>query len=102
MEKLFEDYLTNGLSEYDAKYLSTYKYVMLLSKNTNITAYFANLDYIYFVEYPTSNKEYNSPLEVLEEELTLTGGDAGIIYENIDGNFHKIAFIDSKEKNHAK
>ena len=49
MEKLFEDYLTNGLSEYDAKYLSTYKYVMLLSKNKNITAYFANLDYIYFV-----------------------------------------------------
>ena len=47
MEKLFEDYLTNGLSEYDAKYLSTYKYVMLLSKNKNITAYFANLDYIY-------------------------------------------------------
>ena len=49
MEKLFEDYLTNGLSEYDAKYLSTYKYVMLLSKNKNITA---NIDIPSTVSYP--------------------------------------------------
>ena len=32
MQELFENYLKNGLSEYDSKYLSTYQYIMLLSK----------------------------------------------------------------------
>ena len=38
MQNLFENYLKNGLPEYDSKYLSTYQYVMLLSKN--IVSYF--------------------------------------------------------------
>ena len=99
MQELFENYLKNGLSEYDSKYLSTYQYVMLLSKDKNISAYFANVDYTYFVEYPTSDKEYNTPLEVLESEMSLTGSDAGIMYENVDGHFHIIVFADLKEKN---
>lgn len=99
MQNLFENYLKNGLSEYDSKYLSTYQYVMLLSKNNVIKAYFANVDYTYFVEYPTSDKEYNTPLEVLESEMSLTGSDAGIMYENVNGQFHTIAFVDLKEKN---
>ncbi len=98
MQNLFENYLKNGLSEYDLKYLSTYQYVMLLSKNNVISAYFANVDYTYFIEYPTSDKEYNTPLDVLESEISLTGCDAGIIYENINGHFRTIAFVDLKEK----
>lgn len=99
MRELFDNYLKNGLSEYDSKYLSTYQYVMLLSKCKEIKAYFANVDYISFIEYPISEKEYNNPLEVLESELSLSGCDAGIIYENIDGCFNAIAFVDLKEKN---
>lgn len=99
MQKLFENYLKNGLSEYDSKYLSTYQYVMLLSKDNDIKAYFANVDYTYFIEYPTSDKEYNTPLEVLESEISLTGCDAGIMYENVDGYFNTIAFVDLSEYN---
>ena len=99
MQNLFDNYLKNGLSEYDSKYLSTYQYVMLLSKNNIIKAYFANVDYTYFIEYPMSNKEYNTPLEVLKSEISLTGCEAGIMYENINGEFRTIAFVDLKEKN---
>lgn len=99
MQELFENYLKNGLSEYDSKYLSTYQYVMLLSKGKEIKAYFANVDYTYFIEYPTCEKEYNSPLEVLESEILITKSEAGIMYENVDGHFHIIAFVDLKEKN---
>lgn len=98
MQNLFENYLKNGLSEYDSKYLSTYQYVMLLSKNNVIKAYFVNVDYIYFVEYPASDKGYNTPLEVLESEMLLIGCDAGIMYENVNRQFHTIAFVDLKEK----
>ncbi len=31
--------------------------------------------------------------------MSLTGCDAGIMYENVDGHFHIIAFVDLKEKN---
>ena len=99
MQNLFENYLKNGLPEHDSTYLSTYQYVMLLSKNNVIKAYFANVDYTYFIEYPTSDKEYNTPLEVLESEMSLTGCDAGIMYENVNGQFHTIAFVDLKENN---
>jgi len=99
MKELFEDYLKNGLSEYDFKYLYTYQYAMLLSKDKVIRAYFANVTYIAFIEYPISGKEYESPLEVLESEMSLGGCEAGIIYENIDGKFQEIAFIDLNEKN---
>ncbi len=85
MRDVFENYLKNGLSEYDSKYLITYQ--------------FANDDYIYFIEYPISGKEYHGPLEVLESEMSLCGSEAGIIYENIDGQFQTIAFVNSKEKN---
>ena len=98
MQNLFENYLKNGLSEYDSKYLSTYQYVMLLSKNNVIKAYFANVDYIYFIEYPTLEKECDTPLEVLESEIKLTKSDTGIIYENINGEFKEIAFLDLREK----
>ena len=99
MQNLFENYLKNGLSEYDSKYLTTYQYVMLLSKNNVIKAYFANVDYTYFIEYPTLEKECDTPLEVLESEIKLTKSDAGIIYENINGEFKEIAFLDLREKN---
>ena len=89
--------LKKGLSEYDSKYLSTYQYVMLLSKNNVIKSYFSNVDYTYFIEYPVSDKEYNSPLGVLESEISLTGSDVGVMYENINGQFHAIAFIDLKK-----
>ena len=94
MHDLFENYLKNGLSEYDSKYLSSYQYVMLLSKSKKIKAYFANVDYTYFIEYPAYENEYKSPLEVLESEISLTKSDAGIMYENIDGTFHTIAFVE--------
>lgn len=61
--------------------------------------FFANADYIYFIEYPTLEKECDTPLEVLESEIKLTKSDAGIIYENINGEFKEIAFLDLKEKN---
>lgn len=70
---------------------------MLLSKNNVIKSYFSSVDYTYFIEYPVSDKEYNSPLEVLESEISLTGSDAGVMYENINGQFHAIAFIDLKK-----
>jgi len=100
MQNLFENYLKKGLSEYDSKYLSTYQFLMLLSKNNNIKAYFANVDYTYFIEYPTSDKEYNNPSEVLESEISLTGSDVGIMYENVNGQFRTIAFVDLKERKH--
>lgn len=94
MLELFANYLKNCLSEYDSKYLSAYQYVMLLSKDNEIKAYFANVDYTYFIEYPVYEKEYNNPLEVLKSEISLTKSDAGIMYESINGQFHTIAFVD--------
>ena len=44
MQNIFENYLKNGLSEYDLKYLPRYQYVMLLSKNNIIKPYFSNVD----------------------------------------------------------
>ena len=99
MRKLFEEHLKHGLSEYDAKYLPTFKYVMLTSRDNHINAEFANGDYVYFVEYPTLEKECDTPLEVLKSEIKLTKSDAGIIYENINGEFKEIAFLDLREKN---
>ena len=97
MKELFDDYLKNGLSDYDFKYLQTYKYVMLLARNNNINAYFANDCYTYFIEYPTSDNVYDSPLDVLKSEILLCKCDAGIIYENINNCFKQIAFIDLNE-----
>lgn len=98
MQNLFDNYLKNGLSEYDSKYLSTYQYVMLLFKDNNITPYFANVDYTFFIEFPVQNKEYNCPLDVLEEEIAITKSTSGILYENINGDFKSIAFIDLNEQ----
>ena len=36
MKKLFDNFLKNGLSEYDKKYVLDFKYIMLLSKNNII------------------------------------------------------------------
>lgn len=99
MRNLFKNYLKTGLSEYNLKYLPTYQYIMLLFKDNNITAYFANVDYSYFIEYSESDKEYNSPIEVLKSEISLTASQAGVIYENINGQFKTIAFIDLNEEN---
>lgn len=93
MRDKFYDYLMNGLSEYDAKYLPTYDYAMVLSLDNNLSAYFAN-DWIYFVEYPIIKNDYETPLEVLESEMSLGGCEAGIMYENVNGEFKEIAFID--------
>lgn len=99
MKKRFDDFLKNGLSEYDATYLNDFKYVMLLSKDNVISTQFANLNYMFFIEYPEDNKEYDTPEMVLKEEMHLCDSDAGIIYENIDelGNFQPIAFIDNEQ-----
>lgn len=99
MKKRFDEFLKNGLSEYDATYLNDFKYVMLLSKDNIISAQFANLNYMFFIEYPEDNKEYDTPEMVLQEEMRLCNSDAGIIYENIDelGNFQPIAFIDNEQ-----
>lgn len=97
MKNKFDEFLKNGLSEYDAKYLNDYKYVMMLYKNNEIRPYFANLDYSFFIEYPDDNKDYDTPNMVLSEEMNLTGCEAGIIYENMNdkGNFQPIAFIEN-------
>lgn len=71
---------------------------MLLSEDTDIRTYFANLDYIYFIEYPALEKDCDTPLEVLESEIKLAKSTAGIIYENINGEFKEIAFLDLREK----
>lgn len=99
MKKKFDEYLRNGLSEYDAKYLNDFKYVMLLSKDNVISAQFANLNYMFFIEYPEDNKDYDKPEMVLKEEMLLCKSDAGIIYENMDnnGDFQPIAFIDEQQ-----
>lgn len=104
MKNKFDMFLRNGLSEYDAKYLNSYKYVMLLLKNGTITPYFANMDYMFFIEYPDDNKESDTPEAVLLEEMNLTKCDGGIIYENMDdkGNFQSIAFIDRTQNIDSK
>lgn len=57
MKEKFDEYLKNGLSEYDKKYLNDFKYVMLLNINGEIDSFFAN-DYIEaFIEYPDENKK---------------------------------------------
>lgn len=71
---------------------------MLLSEDTDIRTYFANLDYIYFIEYPALEKDCDTPLEVLASEIKLAKSTAGIIYENINGEFKEIAFLDLREK----
>ncbi len=102
MKKLFDNFLKNGLSEYDKKYVLEFKYIMLLSKNNIINAYFTNDHYIYFLEYPIFDKEYDTPLEVLESEISLTDCDTGIIYENFNGTFKTIAFINKKDNSNKK
>lgn len=42
---------------------------MLLSNDNNIKAYFANLDYIYFIEYPALEKDCDTHLVVLASEI---------------------------------
>lgn len=71
---------------------------MLLSEDTDIRTYFANLDYIYFIEYPALEKDCDTPLEILASEIKLAKSTAGIIYENINGEFKEIAFLDLREK----
>ena len=97
MKEKFDIFLKEGLSEYDAKYLNDYKFVMMLCKNNEIKAYFANVDYLFFIEYPDENKDYDTPDVVLLEEMNLAGCEAGIIYENMDdkGDFRPIAFIEN-------
>lgn len=71
---------------------------MLLSEDIDIRTYFANLDYIHFIEYPALEKDCDTPLEVLESKIKLAKSTAGIIYENINGEFKEIAFLDLREK----
>ena len=97
MKEKFKEYLKNGLSDYDKEYLYTYKYVMLLSKNDIISSYFANVDYIYFIEFPKDNVSYDSAQEVLEDEMKLGNSNAGIIYENINNEFQEIAYYEKKK-----
>lgn len=52
--------------------------------------------------YPISDKEYDTSLEVLESEISLTDCDAGIIYENFNGTFKTIAFINKKDNSNKK
>lgn len=101
MKERFDYFLKNEIPSYDADYLDEQKYVVLIrGKDGKISYALGNVDYTYLVEYPDENKKYNSPLEVLEEELKLCNCDQGIIYENIDGKgtFEPIAFIDKTIK----
>lgn len=100
MKQKFDEYLKKGLSKYDAQYLNDFKYVMLLNKDDVISAQFANLNYMFFIEYPEDNKSYDTPEMVLKEEMILCKSDAGIIYENMDnkGDFQPIAFIEKQVK----
>lgn len=100
MREKFYEYLMNGLNDYDRKYLPTMDYVLMLFSKGKIKAYFAKKSYVYFVEYPSSEYEYNSPMEVLKEEMDLGGiATSGIIYEKQhDNTFKEIAFIDLNEK----
>ena len=41
MKEKFDDYLINGLNDYDKEYLPTMDYVMLLLHKTGIKGYFA-------------------------------------------------------------
>ena len=68
-----------------------------MGKNGNISYAFGNIDYTYLVEYPDESKNYDTPLDVLKEELQLCNSTNGIIYENMDakGNFQPIAFIEN-------
>lgn len=100
MEK-FNNFLKNGLPSYDAKYINDQKYVLLMmNEKGDITYAFCNQDYIYLVEYPDESKEYNSPIDVLIEELQLCNLSNGIIYENIDnkGSFQPIAYIENGQQ----
>ncbi len=99
MKEKFDDYLINGLNDYDKEYLPTMDYVMLLLHKNGIKGYFARKTYMAFVEYPTENYEYNNAYEVLESEITLCKCKAGIIYKKAeDGSFKDIAFIDLTNK----
>lgn len=83
----------NSIPEYDAKYLNSQKYIiMIMNKNGKISYALANEDYTFLVEYPNEFKQYNSPLDILEEELKLYNSENGIIYENKDSksNFQTI------------
>ena len=98
MKEKFDNFLKNGLPSYDAQYLNEQKYVILImSKDGSISHAFGNVDYTYLVEYPDESKDYDTPLDVLREELQLCNSTNGIIYENIDskGNFQPIAFIEN-------
>ena len=100
MKEKFDIFLKNGLSPYDAKYLNDFQYVMLLCQNGKINPYFANYYIESFIEYPDENKTYDTPDDVLLEEMNLTNSSSGVIYENIDGkgNFVPIAYIDGLSK----
>lgn len=43
-------------------------------------------------------KDCDTPLEVLASEIKLAKSTAWIIYENINGEFKEIAFLDLREK----
>ncbi len=100
MKEKFDNYLKNGLSLYDAKYLNDFQYVMLLNQNGKINSYFANYYVESFIEFPDENKNYETPYDVLLEEIKLTNSSSGIIYENVDGkgDFIPIAYIDELKK----
>lgn len=75
-----------------------FDYVEVLCNSGKMKAYFARKDYMNFVEYPTEGKEYNSPLDVLIEEVMLGNSDAGAIYIHRDGIFTEIAYYDNRKK----
>lgn len=98
MKEKFEDFLKNGLSEYEKEYLYMFDYVEVLCNSGKMNALFAKKDYMYFVEYPFRGKEYNGPLDVLKEEIELCNSDAGTIYFHRDGIFTEIAYYDNRTK----
>lgn len=97
MKEKFNVFLKSGLSTYDAKYLNSYDFVMLLSKGNIINSYFSNVSCEYFIEYPDENKEYNSAVDVLNEEMNLTNSEYGISYENKNNSFHIIAYSEANK-----
>lgn len=79
----------NDDSMYDWKMVTKYSELMREQTEENLDA----------LSKMNKEKECDTPLEVLESEIKLTKSDASIIYENVSGQFHTIAFVDLKEKN---
>lgn len=92
IEEEFKYYLKNKIPWYI--YINEAKYVLMyLNKNNEIQYNVATTDYSDLISFPRSEKEYNTPEEVLSCEMNDCNATIGVIFENTDnkGNFKIIA-----------